>query len=125
MRAELKDIKRIPYAPGMFDEFKAQKQIERWDSFPELMWSLGYEMDGGRSFERFRKYRKLKSDKGPRTSDERENTLFLLRHAKRQVVGNYLFSEWRYFTHQARGFDGYYDYEFLCRIIEILESIYG
>ena len=124
MKAELRGVKRITYVPGMFDEFKAQKRIECWENFPELMWGLGYEIDGRHSFEKFRKYGRLKLDIEPKTSDERKNTLYILRRASRKTVGNFLFSEWRYFTHWGRGFDGYYDYEYLCQIIEILESKY-
>ena len=33
--------------------------------------------------------------------DKRRNILYLLEHADRQIVGNFLFSEWRYYTHWA------------------------
>ena len=116
-------IKQVQYAPGLFDEFKAEKQIDLWNGFPELMWGLGYEMDACSSFEEYCEKSDLKTKQVHNTRDKRRNTLYMLEHAGRQIVGNFLFSEWRYFTHWAMEYDGY-EYDYLCRIIDILESKY-
>ena len=55
--------------------------------------------------------------------DGRRNILYLLERADRKIVGNYLFSQWRYYTHWAMGWDDYIT-DFLRRIISILESKY-
>ena len=52
-----------------------------------------------------------------------KNILYLLEHADRQIIGNFLFSQWRYFTHESSSWD-HYDVDFLRRIIRILESKY-
>ncbi len=57
--------------------------------------------------------------------DKRRNILYLLEHADRQIVGNFLYSEWRYYTHWA--LPGEYDpyiTDYLQRVIRILESKY-
>ena len=111
----------LQYAPGMFHLFMITDNLDFWDGFPEMMWGLGFEMDTCSSFEEYRKNSKLKV-KQPQTKREKyRNALYLLEHAPRQVVGNFLFSEWRYFTHWSCGWD-HYDVDFLRRIILILES---
>ena len=37
---------RIKYHPGLFDEFRKQKILDRWNYFPNTMWGLGYEQIG-------------------------------------------------------------------------------
>ncbi len=109
------------YTPGMFHLFKIVDNLEYWTGFPEMMWGLGYEMDACNSFEEYRKNSKLKLKEPHSKRENYKNILYLLEHTPRQIVGNYLFSEWRYFTHWSWGWD-HYDVDFLRRIIEILES---
>lgn len=80
-------------------------------------------MDAYRSFEDYRKQSKLKLKPVHSQREERRNILYLLEHADRQIVGNYLFSAWRDFTHWSYMYDEY-DADFLVRIIQILESKY-
>ena len=36
---------------GIFDKYLNEPNIEYWEDFPETMWSLGYEMDCGNSYD--------------------------------------------------------------------------
>ena len=47
--------------PGLFDEFKVQKILDRWDKFPGIMWGLGFELDYYHSFEVYRNQSNLSS----------------------------------------------------------------
>lgn len=113
----------LKYVPGIFDRFKQQDRLERWTDFPDLMRSLGYEMDCCKSFNAYREQSKLRLKKADSERQEKRNILYLLEHAERQIVGNYLFSQWRYYTHWADSYNEY-DVDFLKRIIVILETAY-
>ena len=106
---------------GKFDRYKQEANLDRWEGFPELMWSLGFDMDSGHSFDEYKKQCGLSVKPAFTEREQKRNTLYLLEHANIQIVGNYLFSEWRYFTHWAYRY-GYYDVDFLWRIIAALES---
>lgn len=117
---------KISYHPGIFDVFKNNPNPDLWneDHFPEIMWGLGYEMDAGKSFEDYVANSPL-SVKEPKTERQRkQNDLYYLEHAPRQIVGNFLFSYWRYLTHWAMGYNPEYEFDFLCRVIVILEGKY-
>ena len=109
------------YSPGIFDAFKQEANLDLWEGFPEMMWSLGFEMDCCHSFEEYREQCGLVVKPASSEREEKRNTLYLLEHAESQIVGNYLFSEWRYFTHWSYGYSEY-DVDFLQQIIVILES---
>ena len=112
------------YKPGMFHLFQITDALDCWDGFPEIMWGLGYNIDACKSFEAFRKSSKLKLKPAHSEREDRRNTLYLLEHADRQIIGNYLFSMWRYYTHWSCYHD-HYDVDFLRRIIRILEQKYA
>lgn len=120
----MKDFKPIKYQPGIFDTYKAKDDLYYWDGFPELMWGLGFEMDCGESFREYRDNSTLALKEAHNEREEKRNVLFLLEHADLQLVGNYLFSEWRYYSHWALRYDEY-DVDFLRRIIAILETKYS
>jgi len=113
----------IEYYPGLFDEFKVQKILDRWDKFPGIMWGLGFELDYYHSFEVYRKQSNLKLKPPHSKREERRNLLYLLEHADRQIVGNYLFSEWRKYVKSELSYDQY-DLDFIFRVMDILESRY-
>lgn len=118
-------IPEMNYYPGIFDEFKNNSNLDDWcDKFPDVMWKLGFDMDSNESFAVFKKYCEIEL-KVPKTrQDEYRNILYLLEHANRHIIGNYLFSEWRYLTHWSMcGFDKY-DSDFCQRIIKLLEKTY-
>ena len=115
--------KKIEYYPGLFDEFKAQKILDRWDKFPGIMWGLGFELDYYHSFELYRKRSNLKLKPSHSKREERRNLLYLLEHADRQIVGNYLFSEWRKYVKCELSYDQF-DLDFIFRVMDILESRY-
>ena len=116
---------KIQYRPGIFDPFKKEDRLDMWLAFPGIMWALGYEMDGGKSFEEYRKHAGLNLKEPHSEREGKRNTLYLLEHAERQIVGNFLFSEWRYWTHWAMAGPSEYDMDFIRRVIGILEGKYG
>jgi hypothetical protein len=116
---------RMSYIPGMFDEFKNENNFERWTHFPDLLWGLGYEMDCRHSFEEYQRQSKIELPPQSSKREIRKNTLLLLERADRQIVGNFLFSEWRYYTHWTMpGECDEFITDYLQRIIVILESKY-
>jgi len=120
----MKGKKTISYVPGLFDEFKVEDNYDRWDRLPDLLWGLGFEMDAYNSFREYEKQSTLKLKPASSKREERKNILYLLEHADRQIVGNYLFSTWRDYTHWCIPYDDAYATDFLRRIIVILESKY-
>ena len=115
--------KQIKYVPGMFHQCYIVDNFEFWEIFPEKMWGLGYEMDACNSFEEYRKKSKLPLKPAHSEREQRRNILYLLEHAERQIVGNYLFSMWRYYTHWSYGWN-HHDVDFMRRIVRILEEKY-
>ena len=120
----MKGKQSITYAPGLFDEFKVEDNYDRWDRLPDLLWGLGFEMDAYNSFREYEKQSTLKLKPAGSKREERRNILYLLEHADRQIVGNYLFSTWRDYTHWCIPYGDEYATDFLRRIIAILESKY-
>lgn len=116
-------IKPIKYHPGLFDKYKNIDNLDEWKDFPELMWGLGFEMDSFESFPFKKDFDKLKLKEPKSNREEKRNFLYILEHESLQVVGNYLFSHWRYLTHWAYFYDNY-DIDFLKRVIKILEDKY-
>lgn len=120
---------RIDYYPGIFDKLKNEQNIERWDldgscSFTELMWGLGFEMDCCKSFDEYCKSVGIDIHSGSKSERERRRRiLYALEKAPIGIVGNYLFSYWRYLTHWSFGYSKY-DEDMLKRILLILEGKY-
>jgi len=113
--------KAIKYTPDMFHLCEITDALDFWDGFPEMMWGLGFKMDCCKSFEEYKKQSKLKLKPAHSRRDGFRNDLYLLEHADRTIVGNYLFSMWRRYTHWDYRYD-HYDVDFLRRIISILEK---
>ncbi len=117
----------MEYYEGIFDKYKSEPNIAKWSDleFPELMWGLGYEMDGCKSFEDYKNANPLNIKPVNTDREKKENDLYYLEQANRQIVGNYLFSYWRGLTHWS--FEGFNedDVEFLFRIMGILENKYS
>lgn len=120
----------IEYFPGIFDFFKTQDDLYLWDAldskddmnkFPNVMWGLGFEMDCCESFDKYYDSLKKSLQEPSSRRENFKNKLYALEHADISIVGNYLFSEWRYYTHWSYGYDEY-DVNFLKRIIMILET---
>jgi len=87
------------------------------------MWGLGFELDYYHSFELYRKRSNLKLKPSHSKREERRNLLYLLEHADRQIVGNFLFSEWRKYVKCELSYDQF-DLDFIFRVMDILESRY-
>ncbi len=118
------NVEPITYTKGMFDPYKAKQNPDDWDGFSEMMWGLGFEMDAGKSYYDFLEKCDLKLKETESERQKKRNRLYVLEHADRQIVGNYLFSYWRYLTHWAIGGYSTYDIDFLFRVVEILEKTY-
>lgn len=120
------DIERIEYSEGMFDCFKNEQNLDQWIElgFDLIMWGLGYEMDCSESFQEYIDASPLKVKTPNSEREKKRNYLYYLEHAPRQIVGNYLFSYWRYLTHWSYSYDKY-DVDYLIRIIAILEKLYA
>ena len=120
------NVSHIDYSPGIFDKFKNEKNLDEWcKDFPDLMWGLGYDMDCHASYNDFLTSSNLVLTEVHSKREEYRNCLYALEHAPRQVVGNFLFSQWRFYTHWCLGGYDEYDVDFLMRIIKILEDDYG
>ena len=120
------NVRPIEYYPGLFRKYKTNPDLDWWveDGFDEVLWGLGYDMDCHDSFKKFIEESPLKV-KEPKSDRERRRVmLYYLEHAPRQVIGNCLFSEFRYHTHWSPvGYDKY-DVDLLVRIINLLEHKY-
>lgn len=119
------EAKKLPleYYEGIFEKYKTEDNLERWDDFPETMWRLGFEMDCENSFQEYVSHYNLNLREAHSVREQRRNQLFALEHADKQIVGNYLFSHWRYLTHWSMGYDEY-ESDYLRRVIAILEQQY-
>ena len=121
-----KNKKTIDYNPEIFDKYKSEPNLDMWcQGFPEMMWALGYEMDCCHSFEEYADTCELDLKTPKNSREEKRNILYLLEHADRQIVGNYLFSYWRYLTHWAMYGPDKFEVDFVMRIIRILEDKYN
>lgn len=121
-----KDAKPIKYCEGLFEPFKNNPNLDTWidDNFENIMWGLGYEMDVLESYNEYMENSSLKV-KAPKSDREKKrNDLYYLEHAPLQIVGNFLFSYWRYLTHWTMYGFTEYDVDFLLRVIDILENKY-
>ncbi len=119
-------VKPIDYYPGIFDKYKMYSNLDKWTDleFAETMWGLGFDMDCFESFDVYLKKCSLKVKEAKTSRQEKRNLLYLLEHAERTIVGNYLFSYWRWLTHWLMyGYDDY-EVDFVRRIIRILEDKY-
>lgn len=116
----------VKYHQGMFDQFKSLN-LSVWEdvgNFSELMVNLGFKMDCGQSFDTYCIKTNLQLKEAHTEREKRRNKLYLLEHASVSIVGNYLFSEYRYYTHWAYMYTDY-DVDYLLRIIAILEKKYA
>ncbi|SHJ50971.1 hypothetical protein [Pseudobutyrivibrio xylanivorans] len=119
------DVIPLEYHPGIFDKYKNNTNLDDWcDGFPDVMCGLGFDMDAGESFLAFKESCGLHIKPANNRRNEYRNILYLLEHAERQIIGNYLFSEWRYFTHWSLGGYDEYDSDLCIRILNLLESTY-
>ena len=116
----------MDYHEGIFDQFKNEPDLYKWKEpeFRNLMVGLGYEMDCYKSFEEYIRSSSLKVKSASTEREEKRNNLYYLEHASRQIVGNYLFSYWRWLTHWSMAPLTEYDKDYLLRIIKILEDKY-
>lgn len=112
----------VEYYLGIFDKYKKDDNLESWLDFPDIMWGLGFDIDAKEPYDIAKELGlKLKEPKSER--EKKRNILYILEHAERQVVGDYLFAYWRYLTHWCYGYDQY-EVNFVKRIITILETKY-
>ena len=90
-------ITPIKYYKGIFSPYLADLNPDHWcDSFPELMWGLGFEMDC------YHSYQELFPNSQRRDLPQKEIEDVILQNLSTcsiQVVGNYIFSRFRELTH--------------------------
>ena len=118
------DVKPIEYYPGIFDKYKNNDNLDSWTDFPELMCGLGFDMDCEKSYYEFVKHCELDLKEPQNEREDKRNRLYVLEHADKQIVGNELFSYWRYLTHWSMCGYSEYDVDFIKRVIKILEDKY-
>ena len=109
----------IKYYRGLLDKYLEEQNCDHWEHFPEVMWGLKFEMDCGESFEKYKVNCGLDYEETHSRRDRIRNDLYILEHAPVQIVGNYVFSYWRYLTHWTMGGDNF-DEDFLRRSLQIL-----
>lgn len=102
--------------------YKSYESLYEWLVFPEIMLGLGFEMDCDHGFEEHKAHCGLILNKAHSERQKRRNDLYVLEHAERQIIGNHLFSQWRYFTHWAMAPANIYDMDYLHRVIDILNT---
>ena len=84
-----KGIKRIEYSKGIFDEYIKDTNLEHWcDTFPELMWGLGFKMDCYESYLML-----YPNNPSPNLSQKEIEDVILdnLNKCDISIVGNYIF----------------------------------
>ena len=113
----------MQYTHGIFSKYEKENNLDLWNGFSELMLALGFQMDCCHSFDEYQTNCGLVLKEASSERDRKRNILYILEHADRQIVGNYLFSMWRYYTHWSYGYN-FYDVDFLRRIIAILKTKY-
>ena len=107
---------------SVFSKFKLEPNLEKWDGFPELMWDLGFEMDCEKSFAEAKESCGLNLKEAHTRRENYRNELYILENSDTEIVGNYLLSVWRYWTHWACSPYDEYELDFIRRIISILED---
>lgn len=102
--------------------YKSYDTLEEWIWFPKIMSAFGFEMDCDHSFDSHKSNCGLQLKKASNERERRKNDLYVLEHAERQIVGNHLFSQWRYYTHWNMAPVNKYDIDYLHRVIDILNA---
>ena len=99
----------------MMEKWNNRTCLEDFEAFPETMWELGFEMDCYKSYE------KLFGNAYCEKEEDKNKVLKNLKTADRQIVGNFIFSHWRYLTHWCDwGFDVESERRFLKQLFEVL-----
>ena len=113
----------LSYSPDLFSPYLSDLNPEHWiDSFPDLMWGLGFEMDCYSSYNAL--FQPADSHL-PQTEIE-DIILSNLSACPLQVVGNYIFSRFRELTHWCDyGYPSERVTYFFPRAFEILNKKYG
>lgn len=90
------------------------ENLERWKDFLETMQKNGFIMDC------YESYVQLFDNKLGEEKEERQAVIKNLKTADRQIVGNFIFSHWRYLTHWSYGYDEKKEREYFKELFEIL-----
>ena len=98
------------------DKWNETENLEAWESFYESMTENGFVMD---SYESFRTA--FPDVQGVKSTKEKSIVVEKLKTAERQIVGNFIFSHWRYLTHWCEwGFDVEKERKFFKELFEVL-----
>lgn len=98
------------------DKWNETENLGKWESFYEIMTENGFVMDCYESF------RELFPDvQGTKSTKEKSVVVEKLKTADKQIVGNFIFSHWRYLTHWCEwGFDVEKERKFFKELFEVL-----
>lgn len=103
---------------GIFDKYIIDPNPQHWidtrnedNDFANFMWNLGFEMDCENSFNEWVKKQETKY----------RDVLDALDNALTQIVGNYIFSYFRYLTHWSMGYSIDRCKDFFPKALKILE----
>ena len=105
------DIKELKI---MIEKWNNSKHLDDWENFPETMWAMGFEMDCHES------YKQLFNDNLGSSKEERQTVIKNLKTADMQIVGNFIFSHWRYLTHWSYGYDINEEKEYFKELFKVL-----
>lgn len=107
---------------NIFDKYIKEENPEHWIDmgFADFMWHLGFEMDCYKSFEELYPY---PSDERKTNQEKQDWILSKLKLSSTQIVGNYIFSRFRYLTHWCDyGYDETESTYFFPKAFAILED---
>lgn len=102
----------------LIEKWNETENLETWENFYEVMTKNGFVMD---CYESFRAT--FPDVQGVKSTKEKGVVVEKLKSAERQIVGNFIFSHWRYLTHWCEwGFDVEKERKFFKQLFEVLLS---
>ena len=99
----------------LIQKWNETENLEAWESFYGSMTENGFVMD---CYESFRAT--FPDVEGFKSTKEKSVVVEKLKSANRQIVGNFIFSHWRYLTHWSYGFDVKKEREYFKELFEVL-----
>ena len=99
----------------LIEKWNETVDLERWEKFAETMWAMGFEMDGYESFKNAFGNFSCSNEKGQKAVLKN-----LAETADIKVVGNFIFSHWRYLTHWSYGYNVEKEGKFFKELFKVL-----
>lgn len=98
----------------LIEKWNNNERIDDWEYFPETMLAMGFKMDCHES------YIELFDDKLGEEKEKRQAVIENLKTTNMQIVGNFIFSHWRYLTHWSYDYDVKKEREYFKKLFEVL-----